>query len=566
MNRSRLLTFVSALAISVVFMAPSSSLASYGDLDATFGSGGKFRIPKALSGGQVALQVQADGKILVAMQMRDYDDEGPDIVFRLTKSGVLDKDFGDQGRSRAAGQEHIDGMEILGDGRIALLKRYFAKDANGEDIPDTETSRITVLAPDGRPDRSFAATGTLDLGGRGSGLLAKSFAVQEGSKLLVSGSQMGSKTTTSVMRLNLDGTADQTFGVSGTMTIGCATVLGSNLTDAGSSQVAAANGAVFLGVSCVDPIAKSSGVYDRANGILKFTRDGTLVTDFGVGGIALGRSQATQISSIDVATNGNILALGDYAVMTRRGGQIITVANYLNAAGGDAYREGFALGPDDVVALRGGGFALSDNPKFSVIRSDFSILPRFNGSTTTAVYAGSCGMPGQIDESPDGSIVSLGWSSPSLDCENRGPYSATVVRMLGPAGGRAAPYVRLTEPIDDGSNQPPLRTIRGVGAPASSLKKVYVAIQRVDRRLLEKKRRCRWLSMRGSRTITNRASDGRCTNPHFVPVSGRTKWKYTLRRQLPIGRYRIYARGKTADGVVTPADTYPDNYVSFRAR
>lgn len=63
---------------------------------------------------------------------------------------------------------------------------------------------------------------------------------------------------------------------------------------------------------------------------------------------------------------------------------------------------------------------------------------------------------------------------------------------------------------------------------------------------------------RGARRQTCRFADGRgrlgrrasCRRRRYVAVRGTTRWGYTLRRRLPPGHYKIWARGVTRDGFV----------------
>ena len=538
MKRSHLLTF--ALALVLTCLAPSVAAADYGDLDASFGVGGKVRFGKDVSATLKALRIQPDGKVLIST------DDG---LFRLNRDGRRDKSFKARGTH---GSPHD--LELLGDGRIALISdgRY-----------------LTVLKPSGRLDPSFANAGTLKLGDGTTGFQGFSLAVQDGSKLLVSGTVDRSTTTTSLVRLNSDGRLDTTFGNAGTASVegspgGKYPHFGQ---DNGAAVAVNSAGEILLGIDRV-PGAEDTGF---AGGVAKLDRNGVRVSAFGVGGIApirIAGNYGISVANIAISASGNFIALGK-GLFYGRGASIGYTTNYLNASGLPVVGgySGYVISHREGVAATPTGFAFGSY--FGTLHEDFSSDSRFDQSGIAGVSLGGCDLWGPIAADSGGALVI---TSSFEGCqhdedEQRPAAQLTVVRLLGPSGGTAAPIVLIRSQVDEtyergwlGARW--LKSISGVAGPVGSLRSVGVAIQRLDTKLL-RRGSCRWLTQNGTKSIKTRAKNRRCIAPHFMPVPAGSEWKFTLRRPLPVGKYRIYARATLNTGKRTPFNKDPDNFRSF---
>ena len=131
--------------------------------------------------------------------------------------GDLDPSFGDGGRvtvSPGGLPGSYDGVAIQPDGKIVLVG-YTVPAAPA--LPDMA---VTRLNPDGSPDTDFGTGGTVLLNVNNSGApgsdIGYGVAVLPGGKIIVAGtSQSGSLTLETIARLNPSGTLDTSFGIGG---------------------------------------------------------------------------------------------------------------------------------------------------------------------------------------------------------------------------------------------------------------------------------------------------------------------------------------------------------------
>jgi uncharacterized delta-60 repeat protein len=192
----------------VIFVAHSArALAAPGDLDPTFGTGGKvFTNLGGFSEGH-AIVVQPDGKIIAAGQVRTSN--GADLaIARYNVDGSLDSSFGTGGKTTTT----------VGDSAIAYA---LALQPDGKIIAvgDVHTNTVAYFDwlivrynPDGSLDKSFGSAGIV-ITNFGAFDAATSVQIQLDGKLVVGGeadSQFG------LARYDPDGKPDATFGSGGT--------------------------------------------------------------------------------------------------------------------------------------------------------------------------------------------------------------------------------------------------------------------------------------------------------------------------------------------------------------
>lgn len=516
----------------VMLSATGAASATYGDLDASFGDGGKVRLSMFLSQESSALRVQADGKILLST------DSG---LYRLNRDGSKDKAFAVGSRY---GAPHD--LELLDDGRIAL-------------IDDGRT--LTVLNQNGTPDLGFANRGTLTLGIGSTGMRARSIAVQDGSKILVSGSIDDSQSVTSLRRVNSDGSLDPTFGAAGTASIPGRS--GGQYPDpkrrGGSAVTVNPAGEILLGFDWgVDEEGPSAGV-------AKFSHDGARVMNFGNSGIApvvINGALRYGVMNIVVAETGSFVVLGAGGNFGR-GVYSVYTANYLDASGTPVKGSSFQGGTGAAV-VPGAGIMLGG---FTPLRGDLSPDARFDPSSLAALSIGGCGAWGPIAAYPDGGTVGISVDNGACDSQRRNSHMS-IVRVLGPNGGKAAPTVSIKSEVATKYKRgilglPWLTSVSGLAGPAISVRRVGVAIRRLDSKLL-KRGQCRWLTHGGTRSVKTRATKGTCKSPVFMSATGTSTWKFKLRRPLPIGKYRLHVRATLKSGATTSLSPDLDTFRSFK--
>ena len=175
-----------------------------GAFDTTFGTGGIATVDFGGTEFGEAMARQADGRILVAGR----SSAGGPVVARLRATGVLDPDFGGDGRVTLPGGGSLSAVLVQPDRNIVV-----AGNASG-----SATMTVTRLKPDGSLDATFGTGGTTTVA---FGSLANPLggaARQPDGKIVIAGYTQDGEDV-AVARLNTNGSLDPGFGVGGKATI-----------------------------------------------------------------------------------------------------------------------------------------------------------------------------------------------------------------------------------------------------------------------------------------------------------------------------------------------------------
>ncbi len=413
------------LLISIVIFQ-SLLIASEGDLDISFGDNGKVitGAENRTSAESYSIAIQDDGKIITAGNWKGYDCDP--VVMRQKSDGSFDNSFGVEGKIAyvsAGSDQYIRDVEILDNGNIIAVG--YSKFGSGDyDI------YILGLEPNGHVDTSFGNFGTVTtpvgtdndfafdaaiqkdgkivvvgdiingnnhdivvlryktngildntfgLAGRvivdinnGSEDYAFSVAIQNDSKIIVAGSSLvGSDYDFIVVRYNIDGTLDNTFGTQGIVK-----------TDIGwYSNDYAYSIAIQNDDKIVVAGKNSNGNYENF-AIVRYKTDGSIDDTFGKVITDIG-SPEDRILSIAIQNNGKIVAAGvflnpykqafDFAVARYNvDGTLDTtfsqdgiVGTYIGS--GDDYARSVAIQKDGKIVLSGSSCSAGDC-KFAVVR------------------------------------------------------------------------------------------------------------------------------------------------------------------------------------------------------
>lgn len=174
-----------------------------GTLDTSFGTNGSQVVavgPVKSFATDVALQ--ADGKIVVSGYTWD-DVTGDIFVIRFNADGTFDNTFGSDGISIADNSTDVsETVAIQNDGKILV----------GGYTDDNFT--VARFNTDGTIDTSFGANGW-SMAQFGSPSYTRDLALQADGKIVLSGFAIGSVYQFAAARLNADGTIDNTFGTNG---------------------------------------------------------------------------------------------------------------------------------------------------------------------------------------------------------------------------------------------------------------------------------------------------------------------------------------------------------------
>ncbi|MEO8148119.1 MAG: T9SS type A sorting domain-containing protein [Bacteroidia bacterium] len=247
-----------------------------GDLDSTFNLNGKVITDFGGGGdGANSVLIQPDGKILVA----GYSSSGTNYTFALSRyntNGSLDISFGGTGKvvtDFAPGYDYAGCIALQPDGKIVAAGVKYSNPSY-----DNALIRYNI---DGSLDSTFGTNGkvTNPVGTADGGI--NSIAIQPDGKIIAVG---GSTTFTTghdyaVSRYNVDGTLDNTFGTGGITLTDF-----SNSYDFPFSVCLQSDGKIVVGGSTgPDPLYDFGVVrYDTLGNVdTTFGTNGFVVTDFG---------------------------------------------------------------------------------------------------------------------------------------------------------------------------------------------------------------------------------------------------------------------------------------------
>lgn len=412
-------------------LAVSAAAASPGDLDPTFGSGGKVTTSIGQINDAAAVVVQPDGKIVVGGSQGPptYDAWGFGLV-RFDRNGTLDTTFGSDGKVATpfGTSSEIKGIALQPDGKIVAagwtfttpgedfaLARYnpdgsldssfgvsgkvktdFTTGDEGHAVVIQPDGKIVVAGqslanyalaryrPDGSLDPSFGSGGKVlssiqgDQGPLGG---ASALALQRDGKLVVVGGvYLDSRHQFAAIRFNADGSLDKSFGSDGI----AHAVVDSGPWNHPNAVTVQGDGEVVAAGFGTD----TNGTDDW--GLARWNRDGTLDQTFGQGGVVVTKS-ASFAAAIAVQPNGKIVTAGE---TDSTDGSLATLIRYQTngdldlgfgkdgivtaSYGSDpySYGEGLALQPDGKILVTG----TSASANTQIIG-----LARFLGDTTCVV-------------------------------------------------------------------------------------------------------------------------------------------------------------------------------------
>jgi uncharacterized delta-60 repeat protein len=194
----------------------SNAWAAEGDLDPSFGAGGRVATPVGTSPSILAETIDAQGRIVVV----GYVTNGGDIdmlVARYLPNGTLDPSFSTDGIETidypGSSDEEADAVAV--DARGGLL--IAGTTAPPHDVPHADFALIR-LGPDGERDTGFGPQGSngfvkTDLFGDGD--LAKALAVDSQGRIVIAGWTHFGDYDFGVVRYDANGNLDASFGTGG---------------------------------------------------------------------------------------------------------------------------------------------------------------------------------------------------------------------------------------------------------------------------------------------------------------------------------------------------------------
>lgn len=296
--------------------------------------------------------------------------------------------------------------------------------------------------------------------------------------------------------------------------------------------------------------------------------------------LALDASGAKQLGygANGTASLGSGMSLGD-AILRADGGIIFTGSKHvggqfdqLSLAGVDANGAPLgAVGVDGTRTLnasldahnRGVGLrSLSDGDLYIVASATPSMgnVSWANTITTdengnfVAGY-GSGGVLSHVELNDVFSPVALELAAkdqPLLAGSGNGFGAATKYGLLAKLHGPndIVPASKISSPKKSKIAAKKLKTLSGTATPAGSLSKVELALQRIDKKLLKKKKKCLWLSSSKAKFKQVKAKKKKCSTLKWLKAKGTSKWSYKLKKKLPRGSYVLSVRATGSNGVI----------------
>jgi uncharacterized delta-60 repeat protein len=272
-----------------------------GTLDSSFGSNGitstSFGTSYTIYS---AIATYPDGRIVTVGQTGVSVDKSF-AVARYNRNGTLDLSFAEYGRATfqfGFGTAAAAALSISADQKI-IVAGY----ANNNGQTDFAIARLNE---DGSFDTSFSDDGKVSIDMRGQEDIAYAVSIQQDGKIVLGGtSQYGAQSQFAILRLNVDGTRDNTFGEEGLV---LEPVLGISraysLIIQPDGKIIAAGGSNAS--DATDP-------YNQDFALVRFDPDGSLDRSFGTGGIVSTDFFGwwDEAMSVDLQSDGKIVVAGN---------------------------------------------------------------------------------------------------------------------------------------------------------------------------------------------------------------------------------------------------------------
>jgi len=404
---ARYLLSVSLLTLMLTLASPSDVVieAAQSHLDTTFGVGGKVSVH--FTGAAVtarAVALQADGKIVIAGEVRVPNNALQFCVTRLLHNGAVDTTFGVNGRVTTNVPVGLFGFSVTSvaiqsDGGIVVAGEL------PHDLPSRSLFAIV----------RFHGTGSLDTGFGEGGLLLKSFgdfnhaaalAIQPDDKIVAVGvttSVDSADRVTSqflVMRVFSDGSVDPLFGDEGKI------VLPFTFRDGASAVALQSDGKIVVAGASLFPISLS---------MARFNSDGSLDSTFGSDGRLM--TQGLSARALAVQPDGRIVAAGsrgdDFALVRYQAdGTLDPTFGVGGIAITDATSQGFVA-----VGVRADGKIVGTAPRsqgadrsFMTLRYDANgvLDPSFGAGGRVITRFSGAEQAHAMTIQPDGRVVVVG--------------------------------------------------------------------------------------------------------------------------------------------------------------
>jgi uncharacterized delta-60 repeat protein len=302
----------------VTLCAAPSAMAAEGDLDATFGSGGRVQTPVGADPRQSGMTFDAQGRIVVVGQVDVSPADADMLVVRYLPDGTPDPSFSSDGIATfdfPPADDFQEGNSVTVDAQGRILVFGVTEGVGGTDFA------LIRVNPDGTRDTTFGPLGsngfvTKDLSGDIE--FAGTVALDSQARIVLGGTaRVGGDFDFGVVRYDANGVLDTSFSGDGQHNVDF-TPVGSDQ-DFGSAMVIDSQGRIVLAGRTQQPT-----LHDFA--LARLNSDGSYDTTFGPGVAPSDQGRVTtpigtsddQASSLTIDPQGRIIAAGSADVASLR--------------------------------------------------------------------------------------------------------------------------------------------------------------------------------------------------------------------------------------------------------
>jgi uncharacterized delta-60 repeat protein len=470
-----------ALAFRQETLATYTGILAPGNLDSTFGVGGKVITDMGGSDTAYGIAIQGDGKIVVVGE--SYNSNGNFAVARYNPNGSLDSSFGTGGKAIADFANQTDraySVTIQLDGKILISGITY----NGN---QTDAALIRYNS-NGSLDTTFGNGGKVVTNFEGKDEWIESIAVQSDGKIVVGGYLTQNDPYLNIdfalMRYNSDGSLDTSFG------------------NGGRVITPMSDGQDFIASIVIQPDGKvvvTGGVMVNGNNnfiLARYNSNGSIDTNFGSNGKVITDFSGKDDFGYSVAlqSDGKIVVAGDTGDFANKGDFALARYNSdgtldANFGNGGKVVTDIASSNDvgqSLAILQNGKIVVSGFTENANARRDFALVAyNSNGSLDTSFgnsgkvitpVSSSYFQDTRVAVQSDGKIVVTGSDSgnfvvaryePPSSNNVPSPLNVTYYKLATSDFLQDWSNTTLINTDDDWSNLPSIRGFRGDGLVSS---------------------------------------------------------------------------------------------------
>jgi uncharacterized delta-60 repeat protein len=297
-----------------------SLLTAIGTPDPSFASNGEYIIPIQPTGTDgiinvYAMQVQSDNEVDIG-GISGFASQKTYSILQMNPNGTPDTSFGQNGTAEVAmpsgfyANAKLYAEQIQSDGKIVIAGTI----QNGVGLQETLVARFNT---DGTPDTSFGTDGISLITTPGIALNYE--AIQTNGKIVLAGETpiavgVTGNTETAVVRLNADGSLDNSFGTGGMITldsVATSTRATAAVTEKATGVAIAPDGQIVLFGDTSIPQVATPTAPDLTAQIDRLNANGTQDTSLSESGVQQANFAQADINGVIVQPNGQIDLLGN---------------------------------------------------------------------------------------------------------------------------------------------------------------------------------------------------------------------------------------------------------------